>query len=166
MSSGTSVRHMRFCTRQTIAGYRLARRVTSLAMRQSLLRHRATVIASLRAAFTGADVAEGPNHRSGQRSDTTGPPASGSAFSERASVWELWPGPRDDQEQKADRSDELLQVVRTVQNHPEGICARDIGNEMGTDWRRVLRLTSALVESGLVDQVNELFYPVGTVLRR
>ena len=147
--SGPSVRQMRSRTRHAIAGYRVARRAAGLAMRQSLVRHRAAVIAGLRAVFTGDGLS----------------PAHG-LYTDRTGVWELWPAPCDEQERKTDHSDELLQVVRIVQKHPEGICARDIGNEMGTDWRRVFGLTRSLVESGLLDQVDETYYPVGTVLRR
>lgn len=151
--SGISVREMRSRTRQVIAGYRLARRVTRVAMRHSLQRHRAMVIASLRAAFTGVNAA----------ADSRAP-AAHIPYAERCSVWELCPEPRDDHEHR-DRSDELLQVVRVVQHHPEGICARDIGNELGTDWRRVLGLTRSLVEAGLVDQVNEAYYPIAKATR-
>jgi hypothetical protein len=165
-SSGASVRQIRSRTRQTIAGYRLARRVTGLAMRQSLLRHRATVIASLRAAFTGATSYPGSPALSHDPITSTGPPSSAIPYAERTSLWELWPATRDDEGYKADRSDELLQVVRVVQNHPEGICARDIGNELGTDWRRVLGLARSLVESGMVEQVDESYYPIAKAPRR
>ena len=146
---GISVRQMRWRTRSVIAGYRAARRATARALRQSLLRHRAEVIASLRTAFVGAES----------------PAAASPAPAERTSLWELWPISRDDASPKADRSDELLQVVHIVQKHPEGICARDIGNELGTDWRRVLGLTRSLVESGLIDQVDQAFYPIAKARR-
>jgi hypothetical protein len=113
------------------------------------------MIASLRTAFVGPVRGAGP----AGPGRGTGPPAT-LAAAERASVWELWPAPREEQEHRTDRSDELLQVVRVVQEHPEGICARDIGNELGTDWRRVLGLARSLVEAGLVDQVAEAYYPV------
>jgi hypothetical protein len=148
VSSGISVRQMRSRTRQVIAGYRMARRVTGLAMRHALLHHRAKVISGLRAAFTGVNAA----------ADTAPPPAA-VPYAERCSVWELCPEPRDDRDSR-DRSDDLLQVVHVVQNHPEGICARDIGNELGTDWRKILGLTRRLVEAGLVDQVDEAYYPI------
>jgi hypothetical protein len=155
-SSGASVRQIRSRTRQTIAGYRLARRVTGLAMRQSLLR----------AAFTGATSYPGSPALSHDPITSTGPPSSAIPYAERTSLWELWPATRDDEGYKADRSDELLQVVRVVQNHPEGICARDIGNELGTDWRRVLGLARSLVESGMVEQVDESYYPIAKAPRR
>ncbi len=163
MSRGASVRQMRWQTRSALAMYRAARQATGLAIRQSLLRHRATVVASVRAALVAPNPAlvnphctsDGPrDHLAGPNGTSSSPPA------ERSSVWELWAPERRATTQASDRSDELLQVVKVIHDHPEGICARDIGNELGTDWRRVLGLTRSLVEAGLVEQVEQAYYPV------
>jgi hypothetical protein len=141
-SRGISVRQMRWQTRSALAHQRSIRRAAGRAIRQALQRHRAAVIGSLRAAFTGS-----------------GPP-------EPATVWEAFPPKPGEDDREADRTFELLQVVRVIQNHPEGVCARDIGNELGIDWRRVRGMTRSLVDSGLVDQVEQTLYPAATPRRR
>jgi hypothetical protein len=59
--------------------------------------------------------------------------------------------------------DELLpiDVMRVVMSHPEGVRARDVGNELGVDWRRVLGITDRLVDAGIVERIGQQFYPVG-----
>jgi len=79
----------------------------------------------------------------------------GAAPPEHTSVWELWSDPP----ARQDATFELLQTLRVIQNHPEGICARDIGNEMGIDWRRVPALTRSLLDAGVIEQVGQEFYP-------
>jgi hypothetical protein len=52
------------------------------------------------------------------------------------------------------------EVRRVIGRHPEGICARDIGNELGVDWRRVPTVTCRLLERAVIEQVEQDFYPV------
>jgi hypothetical protein len=143
-----SVRQMRWQTRALLAQHRTIRRATGLAIRQALQRHRAAVVGSLKTAFLGTG---------------TPPPL---PAAERAGVWELWPLGGTEPERSTGGNEELLQVARVIQEHPEGICARDIGNELGIDWRRVLGLTRGLVNSGLVEQVEEAYYPATKASRR
>jgi hypothetical protein len=56
-------------------------------------------------------------------------------------------------------------VLAVIGNHPEGIGPRDIGNELGIDWRRLLATTRHLVETGAVDQIDHDLYPSGTARR-
>jgi hypothetical protein len=51
------------------------------------------------------------------------------------------------------------QVLDSIGAHPDGIGALDLGNELGVDWRRVLAVARELVETGMVEQVAEEFYP-------
>ena len=51
------------------------------------------------------------------------------------------------------------QVFRSIDAHADGIGALDLGNELGVDWRRVLAIARELVESGMVEQVEQEFYP-------
>jgi hypothetical protein len=61
----------------------------------------------------------------------------------------------------------LAERVRDVlEAHPEGIDAREIGNELGVDWRSVTAVTSSLVASGAADQIDQDFYPSGKGSRR
>jgi hypothetical protein len=53
------------------------------------------------------------------------------------------------------------EILQVIQGHPEGISIVEIGNELGVDFRRLLGSTDALLASGRIDQVQELFYPVG-----
>ena len=52
-------------------------------------------------------------------------------------------------------------VLEILERHPRGIGARDIGNELGIDWRRVIGVMSGLVGRGLVDQIDQDFYRAG-----
>jgi len=51
-------------------------------------------------------------------------------------------------------------VLRAVQSHPEGIKLIEVGNEVGVDWRRLVRPAHTLTDAGRIDQVEELFYPI------
>jgi hypothetical protein len=53
------------------------------------------------------------------------------------------------------------QILQAIQGHPEGVSIVEIGNELGVDFRRLLGYTDKLLASGKIDQVQELFYPVG-----
>jgi hypothetical protein len=52
-------------------------------------------------------------------------------------------------------------VLDILGRHPRGIGAREIGNELGIDWRQVIAVMSALVGRGVVDQVDQDFYRAG-----
>jgi hypothetical protein len=155
-----SVREMRADTRSALTQHRQIRRAAARAVRQTLRRHRAAVIASLRAAFVGPGstaAADGTVVDRETRAPSGSPPAV-----EHTSVWELWPDSRG----REDATYELLQALRVIQSHPEGICARDIGNELGIDWRRVPGLTRSLLEAGVIEQVEQDFYPTGKAAAR
>jgi len=65
------------------------------------------------------------------------------------------------------RADALAdRVLDVVDAHPEGVDARDIGNELGIDWRSVTAVTSRLVASGAADQIDRNFYPNGKASRK
>jgi hypothetical protein len=79
------------------------------------------------------------------------------------SLWELWPGGGD----RAARDERLRgDVLKVIEQHPDGVAAVDVGNRLGVDWRRVLGIGRALAEGGLVDQVDREFFPVGKASRR
>jgi DNA-binding NarL/FixJ family response regulator len=56
-------------------------------------------------------------------------------------------------------------VLDVLDAHPEGISAREIGNELGIDWRSVTAVTSSLVARGAVDHIEQDFYPSGKASR-
>ena len=117
---------------------RARRRQRAREFRKELSRHRAGVIASMRAVLR---------------------PLSG-----RPALWELWP--------TAATADEAgdqplhLQVLQIVRNHPEGIDARDVGNQLGIDWRAVPAIARTLIYAGLVEEVAHEFYPAREASRR
>jgi hypothetical protein len=57
-------------------------------------------------------------------------------------------------------------VLEIIQNHPDGVRALDVGNELGVDWRRVLGVTRHLADAGLVEQIDQDFYAVRKASRR
>ena len=57
-------------------------------------------------------------------------------------------------------------VLQIIQDHPEGVRALDVGNELGVDWRRVLGITRTLANAGLVEQIDQDFYAVRKASRR
>lgn len=59
-----------------------------------------------------------------------------------------------------------LRVLQIIQDHPEGVRALDVGNELGVDWRRVLGTTRTLTNAGLVEQIDQDFYAVRKASRR
>ena len=50
-------------------------------------------------------------------------------------------------------------LMRIIQQHPEGVSLMEIGNELGTDWRGLVNWSHRLVIDGKVDKFDELFYP-------
>jgi hypothetical protein len=69
---------------------------------------------------------------------------------------ELWsPGQRQGDSEGVLRG----QVLRSIEAHPDGVAALDIGNELGVDWRRVREAANALVEEGAIEQVDRELYP-------
>ena len=76
------------------------------------------------------------------------------ARSARWPFWQLFPG------RITAPPDLRGDVLRVVQEHPEGIRAVDVGNELGVDWRLVLGVGRALTERGLIDQVDHDLYPI------
>ena len=50
-------------------------------------------------------------------------------------------------------------IVRVVEQHPEGVSLMQIGNELGTDWRGLVNWSRRLVIDGKVERLDELFYP-------
>ena len=57
-------------------------------------------------------------------------------------------------------------VLGVIEAHPNGIGAREIGNELGIDWRSVTAVTGSLVARGAADQIEQDFYPIGKASRK
>jgi len=145
-------------TRAALGQQRMLRRARTRAFRRALLAHRAAIIRSLRtavAAPSGATPALRPQ------------PAI-----PHSSAWDLSFEPATDTEPFAARTTPSLapvlpaeplhsQVLRVIEGHPEGVRARDVGNELGVDWRRVVGITQSLVDAGKVEQVEQELYPAG-----
>jgi hypothetical protein len=120
----TSAKQLRTETRSALARRRKSRREAAQAIRETLQRRRAALIASLRG---------------------------------RGRALELWVAG----DRPAEVTDHRLreQVRRSIDAHAEGVGALDLGNELGVDWRRVLGVARELVETGVVEQVEQEFYP-------
>jgi len=56
-------------------------------------------------------------------------------------------------------------ILELLAAHDRGLPAREIGNELGIDWRNVTPLMSGLVEKGLVDLIEQDFYLAGKASR-
>jgi hypothetical protein len=75
-----------------------------------------------------------------------------------------WPASRSP---GTDPPDQLARRVRQViERHPDGIDLRDIGNELGRDWRQVMETVRALVATGVVEQIDQEYYPAQKASRR
>jgi hypothetical protein len=59
-----------------------------------------------------------------------------------------------------------VRVIAILEAHPDGIGAREIGNELGIDWRRVTAVMTSLVARGAADQIDQHFYPGGKASRK
>ena len=55
-------------------------------------------------------------------------------------------------------------VLRVIVTRPDGIAARDIGNELGVDWRCVPPIARELVDLGAVEEIEQEFYPAGKAM--
>jgi hypothetical protein len=65
-----------------------------------------------------------------------------------------------DRAQRPEREDVLeRQVLRVIQNHPDGIRTVDVGNELGVDWRALLGVIRRLLEDGAVERIDQQWYP-------
>jgi hypothetical protein len=144
---GASVRQARWETRAVLAQQRARRQAAVQSMRWALRKNRAAVIESVKAAASptrpGTDGHQGP------------PP--------RRSVWDFLSEPAHERPVDEARQQLERQVLEYIVSHPDGVRALDIGNRLGVDWRRVLAVAHTLVEGGVVDQVNDEFYPAGKV---
>ena len=136
MTRWTSARRLRADTRARLARQRTTRQTMARSMRQTLHDGRSAALASLRSALGPALL----------------PPL----------LWEAWPS----QEPRAVGDQLRADVLRVIQGHGEGITAVDVGNQLGIDWRRVVDVGRTLAEGGLVDQVDQEFFPVGKASRR
>src|SRR4051794_5340726 len=58
------------------------------------------------------------------------------------------------------------QVLEILAAHHDGIRVREIGNELGIDWRGLAPVMSGLVARGLADQIEQDFYPTAKASRK
>jgi hypothetical protein len=141
------VREVRSQTRSTLGHQRRVRYAATRAFRHALHKHRAAIIASVRTA------AGAPAHTAAE----TRPPAA----TPHTSAWDLSFEPLSGRFLPTPTETLDAQVLRVIEGHPEGVRAREVGNELGVDWRRVVGITQSLVDAGKVDQVEQELYPVG-----
>ena len=57
-------------------------------------------------------------------------------------------------------------VLDILAAHHDGIGVREIGNELGIDWRSLAPVMSGLVAHGFVDQIEQDFYPTAKASRK
>ena len=126
---------MRAAARLALHRWREDRRRSARAARHALHQYRATVVASL------ADL--------------------GIATAERTGVWDIGSGDRRTDTATALQGD----VLRVIQQRPEGIHPVEIGNQLGIDWRSTVGPAQALVDEGMVERIGSDLYPAGEVSR-
>jgi hypothetical protein len=154
---GNIVRQARWQTRAVLAEQRARRQAVAQSLRRSLHQNRAAVIESVKAALAPVTPTK-PN-----MSAQPGIPDSTRAPLPRRSAWEFIAEPLRERQTDGPMRQLERQVLEFIINHPHGVRPLEIGNALGVDWRRVLSVAGALVEAGVVDQVNDEFYPAGKV---
>lgn len=50
-------------------------------------------------------------------------------------------------------------MIKVIEQHPEGLSLTQIGNELGADWRGLVNWSHRLVIDGKVEKFDDLFYP-------
>jgi hypothetical protein len=153
---GASVRQARWQTRAVLAQQRARRQAAVQSMRWALRKNRAAVIESVKAALAPVVAAPAASPTRPGTDAHQGPPP-------RRSVWDFLSEPAHERPVDEARQQLERQVLEYIVSHPNGVRALDIGNRLGVDWRRVLAVAHTLVEGGVVDQVNDEFYPAGKV---
>jgi hypothetical protein len=131
-----STLRLRAAARLAVNRWREDRRRSSRAMRHALLQHRATVVASLTTLVNPAGEPTG--------------------------LWDIGPGGPHGGSSQTLQSE----VLRLIQQRPEGIHPVDIGNQLGVDWRSTLGPAQALVDEGIVEQIGSELYPAGEGSRK
>jgi Mn-dependent DtxR family transcriptional regulator len=58
---------------------------------------------------------------------------------------------------------EILDVIARC---PDGARARDVGNRLGVDWRRVVAIVSRLIDAGAVEEIQQRLYSVAKASRQ
>jgi hypothetical protein len=122
-------------------------RVRALRMeaRSMLAEHRAARQATAPGRRLPADPAAGP-----------APPARTEPAGTLGSVWDLCAA--------ADAAPDLLSeplavaILDVIARCPDGAAARDIGNALGVDWRRVVGVADRLIDAGLMEQIGPTLY--------
>jgi Mn-dependent DtxR family transcriptional regulator len=74
------------------------------------------------------------------------------------SLWDL----QDEADPALDPAGAALaaEVLGVIARYPDGARARDVGNALGVDWRRVVAVVPRLVDAGLVEQIQQRLYSV------
>lgn len=58
------------------------------------------------------------------------------------------------------------EILGVIARYPDGVRARDVGNALGVDWRRVVAMVSVLIDAGLAEQIQQRLYSVAKAGRR
>ena len=127
---------MRAAARLALHRWRQDRRRSSRVVRHALHQYRAAVVASL------SDL--------------------GIAPAGHTSLWDIGAGRRPVETSEALQAE----VLRLIQQRPEGIHPVEIGNQLGVDWRSTIGPAQALVDEGMVEQIGSELYPAAEVSRR
>ncbi len=145
VSRRNSLSRLRRETRAALAERRRMRRVAARNLRTSLHAHRVTRIASL-----GAGPAP---HRPGVIDESN---AGEAPLGSGGGLWEFQVDVVDEER----LADDALraEILRVVDGKPLGAAAREIGNALGVDWRRVVTMMPKLVDEEVVDRLGPHFY--------
>jgi hypothetical protein len=151
---GNAVRQVRSDTREALIRHRLVRRSVAGSLRRTRQQHRAAVIERLTSAL--APIKPARPARTGVAEPA---PIARRPLVDRAGVWEFWADTIEDPVRDASSPVLQREILRVIQAHGDGVGAREIGNELGIDWRRVVGVTTELAGAGLIEQVDQAFYP-------
>jgi len=80
------------------------------------------------------------------------------------SLWDL----QEETDTAPDAAGDALaaEILGVIARYPDGARARDVGNALGVDWRRVVAVIPRLVDAGLVEQIQQRWYSVVGAGRR
>jgi hypothetical protein len=159
----SAVRQARSDVREALTAHRSMRREVGRTIRRTLQRHRVAVLGGLKTTLAPV-LPVRPGARAADPIPPA-PPVPESPTVAHAGVWELWADATVTPPADAARQALQRDVLRIVDAHPQGIRARDIGNALGVDWRRVLGVTPELLGVGVIEQIDQDFYPAGRVNR-
>lgn len=51
-------------------------------------------------------------------------------------------------------------ILKIIQENLDGIRLVDIGNQIGMNWRSLVKVVKSLEDEGKIERLNSVFYPI------